>query len=373
MNSKHSEPLAAKTQSHAETNSSGSEKVLVLAFMLGSVAFIFWFGYLFIGGNRPIPETLTGAQLFRRLGCAACHSIDHDTAGRGPSLYELDKNVVRRINAIKQLQQRTLTEESYVIESLVQPDSYIVEGYQLGLMKAVSPSPTQLKKLVSYLLKRGSNDPAVIKAVDRLFPNQAQASKEEALDLAAVKRGEKFFHGFGTCASCHSVAHSAAENSMIGPNLFGIGHRPRTELMESIVNPDAVIAPQYQQVLLYAEGQTISGILEKMTRPTPKSRGLLHIRQTGQIVKVPFDFLRAHGPFEFKVETHLKEPQRLDLFVSSMRSAKIDEASRQAVDESAVKFTVAIQNSKQSLMPNLAHLFDEQQLEDLVEYLKSLK
>jgi putative heme-binding domain-containing protein len=72
--------------------------------------------------------------------------------------------------------------------------------------------------------------------------------------------GEAIFMGAGNCTTCHRVN---GKGSRVGPDLSEIGRlRHSNEIEQSIVDPDAVIAPSNRFVkLVTRDGNTISGRL----------------------------------------------------------------------------------------------------------------
>ena len=132
--------------------------------------------------------------------------------------------------------------------------------------------------------------------------------------------GEVVFSGVGTCAKCHRVAGQGTE---VGPDLSQVGGKLSVEsLYESILNPSAGISHNFEMYkVILVDGRTLSGVL---------------LSQTSQ-------------------EIVLKDK---DAVVSTLPAAEVEELTQQ----------------QKSLMPDdLQKLLTEQQLVDLVTYLRSLK
>lgn len=89
----------------------------------------------------------TGEQIFTAAGCGACHKLSKaGTSGEtGPSLDDLASAAAERGEG---------GPEEYVQESLVDPDSFTVEGFQTGVMPSYDGKldEKQLSALVDYLL-----------------------------------------------------------------------------------------------------------------------------------------------------------------------------------------------------------------------------
>lgn len=80
------------------------------------------------GGEPPPPPTATlsaeaaaGTAVFRRE-CAACHALAPDTVIVGPSLAHIATIAAGRVPG--------QTAEAYLLESIVRPDAYLVDGYE---------------------------------------------------------------------------------------------------------------------------------------------------------------------------------------------------------------------------------------------------
>lgn len=59
-------------------------------------------------------------------GCATCHSLQPDQVIVGPSLADIGLRARTRVEG--------LTAEEYLHQSIVEPDAYVVEGFDPGIM-----------------------------------------------------------------------------------------------------------------------------------------------------------------------------------------------------------------------------------------------
>jgi quinoprotein glucose dehydrogenase len=125
-------------------------------------------------------------------------------------------------------------------------------GAALDLMEAaeIREEPAVREKLAAW---KASFDPADPMAAFRL-----------ALEGGVPARGETIFqtHAVGQCSKCHKVGGVGAE---AGPDLKGLATRSQPEaILQSLVNPSAVLVPGYGITLLTLKnGESVGGTLLK--------------------------------------------------------------------------------------------------------------
>jgi cytochrome c2 len=89
----------------------------------------------------------TGEQIFTAAGCAACHTLGKAGANAniGPNLDELAAQAGNRTDAAP---------EEYTTEAILDPDAFVVEGFQPGVMPSYEGrlNEKQVQTLVEYLL-----------------------------------------------------------------------------------------------------------------------------------------------------------------------------------------------------------------------------
>jgi mono/diheme cytochrome c family protein len=89
----------------------------------------------------------TGEQIFTAAGCGACHVLAKAGAGGnvGPGLDDLAAQAGNRTDA---------SPEEYTRESILDPDTFVVDGFQRGVMPSYDGrlSNQQVDALVRYLL-----------------------------------------------------------------------------------------------------------------------------------------------------------------------------------------------------------------------------
>ncbi len=141
-----------------------------------------------------------------------------------------------------------------------------------GLIAAAlsgKPDPASLAELLEAAGKR--DEPSVKSALGNyiaaLDTSDPLSPWLPALEGGDAGKGADLFknHGAAQCVRCHRVGDSDEAGAMAGPNLAGIGAtHDRQYILESIMNPGAVIAPGFGIVsLTLTNGKTLGGILQE--------------------------------------------------------------------------------------------------------------
>jgi len=129
-------------------------------------------------------------------------------------------------------------------------------GLKLDLLEAAakSKSPEVAAKLKQYQSHRDMSDPIVGKF-------------GECFEGGDAAKGRKIFFEKGStaCLRCHKVGTDAV---VVGPDLSSpTMNRDRRYIVESIVKPNAKIAPGFESVILKLKGNvTVGGVLKKETK-----------------------------------------------------------------------------------------------------------
>jgi mono/diheme cytochrome c family protein len=100
-------------------------------------------------GGAPAPGGSPGAQLFAAQGCSGCHMINGQGGAVGPNL--------SRIGTEAATLKPGMSAEDYIKESIQNPNAFVVQGYQAGVMPGTygqTLSQDQLNQLVQYLLEQ---------------------------------------------------------------------------------------------------------------------------------------------------------------------------------------------------------------------------
>ena len=90
--------------------------------------------------------------LYVSLGCQGCHSLDGSPSS-GPTFKGLD-GATRKLAGGK----TAMANEQYLLDSILDPDKQIVEGYQPGVMSSVvkkgQVAEADAKLLVDFIKKQ---------------------------------------------------------------------------------------------------------------------------------------------------------------------------------------------------------------------------
>ena len=208
--------------------------------------------------------------------CSTCHSLgDRGSAVRGPN----HANVCAKARDLRVAERQAAgathiqTATDYIVESIADPDAFLVEGFSAAMPKVYLPpislSVDKVTSVILYMQAQGCTPD--VSAID-LPPEILNAAAAEAGSVApftlvlagdpAAGRG-LFMDPAGPagCVQCHNVAGQGAE---VGPELTDVAGTQTLEyLFESIMDPSAAIASggfEPIQIQL-ADGTVISGVL----------------------------------------------------------------------------------------------------------------
>lgn len=189
--------------------------------------------------STPPPELAAiGEEVLRtKAGCLICHKVTETGNERGPDLRQAaDKAATRKPG---------LSAEAYLVESLVEPDVFLVPGYPKMMPSAMKPpanlSMAEVKSVVAYLQSLAGAEITV-----KILPEDIQAAKA----AGPVHRGKELMGTYG-CIGCHKVEGEGGE---IGPELSKIaGQREPAQILDKIVNPAAWTTPGYPAGIMPAD------------------------------------------------------------------------------------------------------------------------
>lgn len=208
-----------------------------------------------VGGS---PEELVGAGktlfLSDRAQCLTCHSLGEDPKARCPNQEGLGERAPQRKPGIGAA--------AYLVESVYNPNAYIVPGFPRNQMRPVNKPPIGLSHdeilaVLTFLNSLGGRTDAefveeVRKAQDPwrrgvLQPEEAEEEFRPPIFPGDANRGREIFRR-QPCSQCHRVGPEGRE---IGPELTKIGASQTPDyILESILNPNAVIVRGYKQTIV---------------------------------------------------------------------------------------------------------------------------
>ncbi len=233
-----------------------------------------------ITAGNITPEA--GETIFWGKGkCYTCHAVgSRGNAIRGPNQGEagplgmaVGARAEERARERTQATGKPFTATGYLVESVLDPGAYVVQGYKNEMPKPMRPpislKPEELTAVIAYLQSLGGAvDVAAIKlpaGVEATGKVVAAVDEWKPYLVGDPKKGEDLFFNPKSnagCAKCHRV-HS--KGGMVGPELTGVaGTRDLKFIIESILEPSKEIASGYEPILIITkDGRYVTGILKK--------------------------------------------------------------------------------------------------------------
>jgi mono/diheme cytochrome c family protein len=189
------------------------------------------------GGNvTPAQLVKAGEEIYHTKGtCEICHRIGQkgtrapDRAGVGARAAKTKPG---------------MSAKAYLLESLIQPQAFVVEGYP-PIMPAVDKPPIALNRsevwaLIAFLESQGGTVDVTLNDVPATVGAAAagggSAAAAEVKLPGDPKAGELVFQGKGTCIACHKAGKIGA--SPVGPDLSQIAKIQTPDyIMKKILDP----------------------------------------------------------------------------------------------------------------------------------------
>ena len=221
----------------------------IFLFMLATVSLYAYVGQLvpqfeehppkkkIITPETPKDELVaSGQEILRgKGGCLVCHKDQERGNERGPDLRQAAGKAATR--------KPGTAAGAYLIESLVAPDAFLVEGYPKMMPPAMKPpanlSMAEVKAVVAYLQSLGGAEVTVkVEAAD------AAAEKKSA---GPMHRGKALMQEQG-CTGCHKVEGEGGE---VGPELTKVAERVEpAKIAQKIADPKLWTAEGFQAGLM---------------------------------------------------------------------------------------------------------------------------
>ena len=242
------------------------------------------------GGAATGVSPEAGEKIFWGEGqCHTCHSIGTSgSATRGPNQEGLASR------AVEKAKERGLSSGlEYMIESIVDPDKFVVEGYDKIMPKVFDP-PIMLGRekilaVLTYLQTLGGEPD--IDAVMKFKGKIPDASKKKVIPWVPpievdAAEGEKVFFDETreiTCSKCHIIN---GKGNKVGPELTGIGAIQTPQyLIESVLKPSNVIVKGYETMyLITTDGMAYNGIIQSQS----EEEVVMLVDEEGEIVEYAF-------------------------------------------------------------------------------------
>ncbi len=191
------------------------------------------------GGNvTPAELVKVGEEIFHGKGtCEICHRIGQPGT-RAPDLAGIGARAAKR--------KPGTSAKAYIIESLLDPGAYVVEGYP-NIMPKVDRPPIGLNRselwaLVAFLESQGGTVEVKLDDIPKSAGAAAGAggASGSAIKLPGdPKAGQAVFTGKGGCFACHRV--NPISSGAVGPDLSQIAKIQTPEyIMAKILNPGAM-------------------------------------------------------------------------------------------------------------------------------------
>src|SRR5262245_56002857 len=188
------------------------------------------------GGNVTTAQLVkAGEEIFHTKGtCEICHRIGQKGT-RAPDLAGVGARAAKT--------KPGMSAKAYIIESLLQPQAYVVEGYA-PIMPAVDKPPIALNRselwaLTAFLESQGGTVDVTLNDIPATAGAAAAGGGGAAAEVKIpgdAKAGELVFQGKGTCIACHKAGKVGA--SPVGPDLSQIAKIQTPDyIMKKILDP----------------------------------------------------------------------------------------------------------------------------------------
>jgi mono/diheme cytochrome c family protein len=192
---------------------------------------------LSLEGGNVTPEQLVkaGEEIVKGKGtCLICHAIGQK-GSRAPDLAGVGARAGNR--------KPGMSAKAYLIEHLLKPGTYVVEGYP-NIMPKVDRPPIGLNRselwaLVAFLESQGGTVDVKLDDIAKDAGAVAGGAGDAVAELKLPgdpKAGQAIFMGKGACIGCHKAGSIGA--SPVGPDLSQIAKIQTPEyIMAKILNP----------------------------------------------------------------------------------------------------------------------------------------
>jgi mono/diheme cytochrome c family protein len=188
---------------------------------------------LSLEGNVPPAQLVkAGEQIFHTKGsCETCHKIG-EKGTRAPDLAGVGARAGKR--------KPGMSAKQYIIESLLDPGAYVVEGYP-NIMPHVDKPPIGLNRsevwaVVAFLESLGGTVDVKLDDIPATVGAAAAGAPAEVKLPGDPNAGKAVFTGKGGCVACHAV--KGVSEARVGPDLTQIAKIQTPDyIMKKILDP----------------------------------------------------------------------------------------------------------------------------------------
>jgi len=209
------------------------------------------------GGNvTPAQLVKAGEEIYKTKGtCEICHRIGQKGT-RAPDL----AGIGARAGKMKP----GMSAKQYIIESLITPGAFVIEGYP-PIMPAVDKPPIALNRselwaLTAFLESLGGTVDVTLNDIPATAGAGGAAAAAAEITLPGdPKAGEAVFAGKGACIACHKAGKVGA--SPVGPDLSQIAKIQTPDyIMKKVLDPAGMgtVAGYPKGVMPPTFGQTLN-------------------------------------------------------------------------------------------------------------------
>src|SRR5207342_3454115 len=186
------------------------------------------------GGNvTPAQLVKAGEEIYHTKGtCEICHRIGQKGT-RAPDLAGIGSRAAKT--------KPGMSGRQYIIESLLQPGAYLVQGYP-NIMPQVDKPPIGLNRselwaLTAFLESLGGTPDVKLDDIPKTAGAAAAGGGAAEVKIPGdPKAGEAVFTGKGGCIACHKAGKIGA--SPVGPDLSQIAKIQTPDyIMKKILDP----------------------------------------------------------------------------------------------------------------------------------------
>ena len=209
------------------------------------------------GGNvTPAQLIKAGEEIYKTKGtCEICHKIGQKGT-RAPDLAGIGARAAKM--------KPGMSAKQYIIESLINPGAFVVEGFP-PIMPAVDKPPIALNRselwaLTAFLESLGGTVNVTLNDIPATAGASAGAAAPVEFKIPGdPKAGEAVFAGKGACIACHKAGSLGA--SPVGPDLSQIAKIQTPDyIMKKILDPAGAgtVAGYPKGVMPPTLGQTLT-------------------------------------------------------------------------------------------------------------------